>query len=127
MEGEGRRAGAVAGGGGGGGRRGIVGAAGACPGSMTAWREDLAADGVAKLGRVRGGRGRKPSIRGEKVAAIVHATLHDKPPGQTHWSCRSMAKAQGVSPATVQRIWHARGLAPHRVKTFKLSDDKRFE
>ncbi len=38
-----------------------------------------------------------------------------------------MAKAQGVSPATVQRIWSARGLKPHRVKTFKLSNDKRFE
>ena len=38
-----------------------------------------------------------------------------------------MAKAQGVSPATVQRIWSARGIQPHRVKTFKLSNDKRFE
>src|SRR5712692_1101389 len=105
----------------------IAKAVGASPASVTAWRERFAADGLAKLGRVRGGRGRKPSISAEKVAAIVHATLHDKPPGQTHWSCRSMAKAQGVSPATVQRIWHARGLAPHRVKTFKLSNDKRFE
>ena len=47
--------------------------------------------------------------------------------GETHWSCRSMASAQGVSPATVQRIWAARGLKPHRVKTFKLSNDPRFE
>ena len=38
-----------------------------------------------------------------------------------------MAKAQGVSPATVQRVWSARGLQPHRHKTFKLSNDKRFE
>ncbi len=38
-----------------------------------------------------------------------------------------MAKARGVSPATVHRIWSARGLKPHRVKTFKLSNDKRFE
>ena len=67
------------------------------------------------------------SIPAEKVEAIVHATLHEKPPGETHWSCRSMAKAQGVSKATVQRIWKARGLQPHRVKTFKLSTDKRFE
>ena len=37
-----------------------------------------------------------------------------------------MAAAQGVSPATVQRIWDAHGLAPHRVRTFKLSRDKRF-
>ena len=38
-----------------------------------------------------------------------------------------MAKASGVSPATVQRLWHARGLKPHLVETFKLSGDKRFE
>jgi transposase len=67
------------------------------------------------------------SIPPEKVEAIVHATLHTKPKGETHWSCRSLAKAQGVSPATVQRIWSARGLKPHKVKTFKLSNDKRFE
>jgi hypothetical protein len=73
------------------------------------------------------GRGRKPSIPAGTVEAIVAATLHGTPPGGTHWSCRSMAQAQGVSPATVQRIWSARGLQPHRVETFKLSNDKRFE
>ncbi|MCA1678287.1 MAG: IS630 family transposase, partial [Actinobacteria bacterium] len=73
------------------------------------------------------GRGRKPQISDEQVAEIVRATLEDKPEGETHWSCRTMAKAQGVSPATVQRIWSARGIKPHRVKTFKLSKDKRFE
>ena len=82
---------------------------------------------MAKLGRVRPGRGRKASIPAEKVDKIVRATLHDKPAGETHWSCRSMAKAQGASPATVQRVWSARGLQPHRVETFKLSNDKRFE
>ena len=76
---------------------------------------------------MKSGRGRKPTIPDEKVSAIVEATLHDKPAGETHWSCRSMAKAQGVSPATVQRVWAARGLKPHLVKTFKLSNDKRFE
>jgi homeodomain-containing protein len=81
--------------------------------TVRAWRERFATEGLAKFGRVREGRGRKPSISAEKVEAIVHATLHDKPPGETHWSCRSMAKAQGVSKATVQRIWKARGLQPH--------------
>jgi transposase len=100
---------------------------GVSPASVAAWRERFAAEGLAKLGRVRAGRGRKPRISAEKVEAIVHATLHGKPPGETHWSCRSMAKAQGVSPATVQRIWSARGLQPHRAETFKLSNDKRFE
>ena len=105
----------------------IAQAVGVSPASVTAWRARFAAEGLARLGKVAAGRGRKPSIPAEKVEAIVHATLHDKPPGQTHWSCRTMAKAQGVSPATVQRIWSARGLQPHRVKTFKLSNDKRFE
>jgi transposase len=62
-----------------------------------------------------------------KVKLIVEATLHTKPKASTHWSTRTMAKAQGVSHATVQRIWDAHGLQPHRVKTFKLSTDKRFE
>ena len=97
------------------------------PSSVASWRTEFSTDGLAKFGKVRPGRGRKPSIAPEKVEAIVAATLHTKPPGRTHWSCRSMAKAQGVSPATVQRIWSARGLKPHRVKTFKLSSDKRFE
>ena len=48
------------------------------------------------------------------------------PPGVTHWSCRSMAKAAGVSRSTVQRIWDAHGLQPHRITTFKLSKDSAF-
>jgi transposase len=95
--------------------------------TVRAWRARFREAGLADLGVVRPGRGRKPSISPEKVQAIVHATLHEKPSGETHWSCRSMARAQGVSPATVQRIWSARGLKPHRIKTFKLSGDKRFE
>jgi transposase len=100
---------------------------GVSPTTVRNWRERFACEGLKGLGGVRAGRGRKPSIGPEKVAEIVHATLHDKPPAETHWSCRSMAKAKGVSPATVQRIWSARGIAPHRVKTFKLSNDKHFE
>ncbi|MCE5294978.1 MAG: IS630 family transposase [Chlamydiales bacterium] len=65
-------------------------------------------------------------ISAEKVRAIVEATLHTKPKDATHWSTRTMAKAQGVSHATVQRVWDAHGLQPHRVETFKLSRDKRF-
>jgi transposase len=95
--------------------------------SVTNWRGRFAEEGLALFGPVRPGRGRKPSIPNEKVEEIVQATLHEKPPGETHWSCRTMAEAKGVSPSTVQLIWSARGLQPHRVKTFKLSNDKRFE
>src|SRR3972149_656428 len=68
----------------------------------------------------------KKALSAEQVKAIVDATLHAKPVDATHWSTRTMAKAQGVSNATVARIWDAHGLQPHRVKTFKLSRDKHF-
>lgn len=90
------------------------------------WRERFAAGGPAALAETKPGRGRKPSISTAKVKAIVDATTQTTPPGETHWSCRSMAAAQGVSPATVQRIWDAHGLKPHRVRTFKVSNDPRF-
>ena len=99
---------------------------GVSPATVTAWRERFVGEGLKAFAGVRPGRGRKPSIASERIAEIVHATLHEKPVGETHWSCRSMARAYGVSPATVQRIWSARGLQPHRVETFKLSNDKRF-
>ncbi len=62
----------------------------------------------------------------DRVKVIVEATLHATPRDATQWSVRSMAKAQGVGKSTVQRIWDAHGLQPHRVETFKLSKDKRF-
>jgi transposase len=90
------------------------------------WRQRFAEGGPSALTETKPGRGRKPAISAAKIESIVNATTQTKPPGETHWSCRSMAKAQGVSAATVQRIWDARGLKPHRVKTFKLSNDPRF-
>ncbi len=95
--------------------------------TVTAWRARFAEDGLQNFSAVRPGRGPKPSIPVEKVEEIVRLTLHEKPAGETHWSCRSMAKRAGVSSSTVQRIWSARGIQPHRVKTFKLSSDPRFE
>jgi len=90
------------------------------------WRERFAEGGPAALAETKPGRGRKPTIATAKVKAIIEATTQTTPPGETHWSCRTMAKAQGVSPATVQRIWDANGLKPHRVRTFKVSNDPRF-
>src|SRR5437660_914665 len=90
------------------------------------WRERFAQGGPPALTEVNEGRGRKRSISAAKVKEIVVATTQTTPPGATHWSCRSMARAQGVSAATVQRIWDAHGLKPHRVRTFKLSNDPRF-
>jgi len=95
--------------------------------TVRSWRERFVEEGLARFGQVRDGRGRKPSISEEKIAEIVELTLHSKPQAHTHWSCRTMAQRVGVSPATVQRIWDARGLKPHRIKTFKLSNDPQFE
>jgi transposase len=95
--------------------------------TVRAWRSRFSEEGLAKLGNVRAGRGRKSSIPQAKIDEIVELTRHSKPAGHTHWSCRTMAKQVGVSPATVQRVWAARGLKPHLVNTFKLSNDLRFE
>ena len=100
---------------------------GVSPATVSNWRERFGEDGLTHFSGVRPGRGRKPSIPRGKVEEIVRLTLHEAPPGATHWSCRTMAERAGVSPATVQRIWAARGLQPHRVQTFKLSGDPRFE
>jgi transposase len=72
------------------------------------------------------GRGRPVTYTAEQVQRIVEATIQTKPPGATYWSTRSMARAQGISKATVQRIWSVHGLQPHRTKRFKLSGDRRF-
>jgi transposase len=95
--------------------------------TVLGWRRQFATDGVKGVGKVRKGRGRKPTIAQEKVAQIVHDTLHTTPPDATQWSVRSMAKHAGVSKSTVQEIWSSRGIKPHRVETFKLSNDKYFE
>jgi transposase len=72
------------------------------------------------------GRGRKASIAAAKVARVI--TEATRPPsGRSRWSIRSMARHAGVSASSVQRIWSSNDIKPHRVKTFKLSNDPRFE
>jgi transposase len=90
------------------------------------WRERFLAYRVAGLEKDAPRPGRLPRISAKKVQAVVDATLQTKPPQATHWSVRSMAKAQGLSRATIQRIWKQHGLKPHLTKTFKLSRDKHF-
>ena len=90
------------------------------------WRQRFLSDGSAALTEDKPGRGRKAGVTAEKVKQIVEATRHSHPVGATHWRVRTMAAGQGISPATVQRIWDAHNLQPHRTGTFKLSRDKRF-
>jgi transposase len=90
------------------------------------WRKRFEEQGVLGLSEEAPKGPSKRRLSSLKVDEIVQATLHTKPPDATHWSVRTMAKAQGVSPATVARIWDAHGLKPHRVRKFKLSRDKHF-
>lgn len=90
------------------------------------WRKRFKERGVLGLSEEAPKGPSKKRLSRSKVDEIVQATLHTKPPCATHWSVRTMAKAIGISPSTVARIWQAHGLKPHRVKTFKLSRDKRF-
>jgi DNA-binding MurR/RpiR family transcriptional regulator len=57
---------------------------------------------------------------------VVALTLTDPPPEATHWTGAMMAEATGISVSSVQRIWRAHGLQPHRVRQFKLSTDPQF-
>jgi transposase len=94
--------------------------------TVALWRKRFVSEGQDCLWEVAEGRGRKPRLTPEDIERIVDATLQTKPAGATHWSCRTMAKAQGVSKATVNRIWQSHNLQPHRTRTFKLSRDPKF-
>ncbi len=89
------------------------------------WRGRFAEAGIEGLyDEYRSGRPR--SIEDERIAHLVNKTLQSKPKGATQWSCREMAQATGVSKSTVQRVWSAFGLKPHRQESFKLSTDPFF-
>jgi len=90
------------------------------------WRERFLALRLPGLEKDAPRPGRKPKVPMKKVRAVIEATLHTPPLNATHWSTRSMAKAQGLSQATVHRIWKQHNLKPHLVKTFKVSRDKHF-
>jgi len=89
------------------------------------WRERVATEGLEGL-ETAAGRGRKPSIPAATVGQLLTKAV--KPPrSRTRWSCRSMAEVSGVSKSTVQRVWSANDLKPHRIDTFKISNDPQFE
>ena len=90
------------------------------------WRRRYRDKGVEGLLRDATRPSRKKPLAIATIEKVVRMTLHAKPPAATHWSLRSMAKAAGVSPSSVQRIWKAHGLKPHLTKKFKLSRDPDF-
>jgi len=90
------------------------------------WRGRVHTAGIGAVWDIQAGRGRKPQYSVKKRDGLIAATLQTKPKGVTHWSCRSMAKAQGVSKNTVNRLWQLHNLKPHQSHTFKLSRDPHF-
>lgn len=89
------------------------------------WRQRFVTDRLDGL-RDEPRSGAPRTIDDARIEAVIVKTLESLPPDATHWSSRGMAKASGLSVSTVQRIWRAFGLQPHRLETFKLSTDPDF-
>src|SRR6266852_6263382 len=90
------------------------------------WRERFRSQGLQGLWEIAPGRGRKATYDADRIKRVIDATLQSKPRGSTHWSCRTMAAAQGISKATVSNIWRSHNIKPHRTRSFKLSRDPKF-
>jgi transposase len=90
------------------------------------WQERFMQEGCDGLLRDKTRPSRIPPLGAEVAEKIVALTLLDPPGEATHWTGAMMAKAAGVSVSSVQRIWRAHGLEPHRVRQFKLSNDPDF-
>jgi transposase len=94
--------------------------------TISRWRERYRQLGVPGIVVDRTRPGRKPRISEEQVRDVVERTVGSTPVNATQWSTRTMAAVTGLSKATIQRIWKAHGLQPHRMETFKLSRDPQF-
>ena len=90
------------------------------------WQERFMAEGVDGLLRDRTRPPGKPPVAVDRTAEVVRLTLAPPLHEATHWTLRAMAKAVGLAASTVQGIWKAHGLAPHRWRQFKLSKDPAF-
>ena len=89
------------------------------------WQARFMTEGVDGLLRDKTRPSRVPPLGPEVAERVVALTLTDPPAETTHWTAAMMAKAAGISVSSVQRIWRAHGLQPHRVRQFKLSNDRK--
>jgi transposase len=90
------------------------------------WQERFMEEGFEGLLRDKTRPSRIPPLGNKVVEQVVALTLTDPPAEVTHWTGAMMAQATGISVSSVQRIWRAHGLQPHRVRQFKLSNDPDF-
>jgi hypothetical protein len=90
------------------------------------WQQRFAEAGVEGLLRDKTRKPGKAPIAAETTARVVALTCTQPPHQATHWTGRAIAKATGISLSSVQRIWRAHRLQPHRLRTFKRSRDPGF-
>lgn len=90
------------------------------------WQERFMAEGVGGLLRDKTRPPGKAPVAADKTAEVVRLTQTPPPHEATHWTARAMAGATGLAISSVQKIWKAHGLAPHRWRVFKLSRDPEF-
>ena len=96
------------------------------PRMVTLWRGRFLELGMEGLLKDAPRPGRTPLISAEVTAALIAKTTQSTPANATQWSTRTMAKEMSISKASVSRIWRANGLKPHRVESFKVSNDPNF-
>jgi transposase len=108
------------------GTNGIMAATGKSKTTVWRWQERFAQAGVEGLLSDKTRPPGKPPVADARVADLVRLTLEPPPHEATHWTARAMARAVRLGVATVQKIWKAHGLAPHRFRAFKLSNDPAF-
>jgi transposase len=94
--------------------------------TVSRWLGRYIERGLDGIEKDRPRSGRPPIILPSQIAGIVAKTTRETPVGATHWSTRTLAPMVGVSASTIGRIWRAHGLKPHRVSSFKLSNDPHF-
>jgi len=96
------------------------------PRMVALWRDRFLTLGVDGLLRDASRPGRTPSISTQTVTQVIEKTTQSKPANATHWSRSTMARVVGISESSVGRIWRSHGLKPHRVTSFKVSNDPLF-
>ena len=90
------------------------------------WQERFMSEGVDGLLHEKTRPPGLPKTAADKTAEVIRLTQGPPPPDATHWTLRAMAKVVGLAASTVRGLWQAHGLAPHRWRQFKLSNDKAF-
>lgn len=96
------------------------------PEKAARWRNRFLDGGLTALQKDAPRSGGPRTITNKRIMQVIKKTTQEKPDNATHWSTRTMAAAVALSEASIRRIWHAYGLKPHLVRSFKVSNDPQF-